>query len=140
MTDALKERTTGLRFIGGLMAVFGAIALVLAAIGIYSVMSFYVTLRRKEIGVRLALGATPADVMRMTLRHASWLASIGVAIGLGLSIALARLMEQAMFGTVSLEPRIFGSVALILFSVAALSSFLPARDATKVDPATTLRD
>ena len=140
MIESLKERTTGLRFIGSLMAVFGSIALVLAAIGIYSVMSFYVTLRRKEIGLRLALGATPANVLRMTMRHASGLAGVGVAIGLVLAVALARLMERAVFGTVSLQPGIFGSVALILFVVAALSSFLPARDATKVDPAKTLRD
>jgi putative ABC transport system permease protein len=123
--DALTERTTGLRFIGSLMAVFGAIALVLAAIGIYSVMSFYVTLRRNEFGVRLALGATPSNVLRMTMRHASVLAIIGVAIGLALSVALARLMEQAMFGTVSADPRILGIVAITLFAVAALSSFLP---------------
>jgi putative ABC transport system permease protein len=140
MSDAMQERTTGLRFIGGLMAVFGAIAVVLAAVGIYSVMSFYVTQRRKEIGVRLALGATPSAVLRMTMRHASWLAGLGVTIGLALAVALARLMEQAMFGTVSPDPRILGSVALMLFGVAALSSFLPARDATRVDPATTLRD
>lgn len=139
-SEALKERTTGLRFIGGLMATFGAIALVLAAIGVYSVMSFYVTMRRKEFGVRLALGASPSNVLRMTMRHASWLAGIGVAIGLALSIALARLMEQAMFGTVSPDPRIIGTVAATLFVVAALSSYLPARAATKVDPATTLRD
>ncbi len=140
MTEALKQRTTGLRFIGGLMAAFGSIALVLAAIGIYSVMSFYVTLRRKEFGVRLALGATPANVLRMTMKHASWLAGIGVAIGLALAVALARVMEQAMFGTVSADPRILGTVAVVLFVVAALSSFLPARYATRVDPAQTLRD
>lgn len=138
--EALKERTTGLRFIGGLMATFGTIALVLAAIGVYSVMSFYVTMRRKEFGVRLALGATSSNVLRMTLTHASWLAAIGVIIGTALSIALARLMEQAMFGTVSPDPRIIGTVAAILFAVAAVSSFIPAHAATKVDPATTLRD
>jgi ABC-type antimicrobial peptide transport system permease subunit len=140
MTAALKERTTGLRFIGGLMAAFGAIALLLAAIGIYSVMAFYVTLRRKEMGVRLALGASPRAVLRMTLGQASRMSVIGVAIGSAIAIALSRVMEQAMMGTAQARPALFIIVALTLLAVSALASFVPAYGATKVDPATTLRD
>ena len=140
MTNALKERTTGLRFIGGLMAAFGLIALVLAAIGIYSVMAFYVTLRRKEMGLRLALGATPGDVLRMTLGQASRLSLIGVAIGIVAAIALARVIEQALLGVATASPLLFASVGLALFAIASLASFMPAREATKVNPATTLRD
>jgi putative ABC transport system permease protein len=140
MTEALKERTTGLRFIGGLMAAFGIIALVLAAIGIYSVMAFYVSLRRKEMGLRLALGATPGDVLRMMLGQASRLSLIGVAIGTAAAIALARVMEQAMLGTATASPTLFATVGLTLLAIATLASFMPAREATKVNPATTLRD
>lgn len=140
MRDALTERTTGLRFIGGLMTVFGVLALGLAAIGIYSVMAFYVTTRRKEFGVRLALGATPQTVLALTLRHATVLSGLGIAIGLVLAVALARLMAQAMFGTATPHPALFAAVAAALFAVATVASLLPARAATKVDPATTLRD
>jgi putative ABC transport system permease protein len=140
MKDALKERTTGLRFIGGLMAAFGVIALVLAAIGIYSVMAFYVSLRRKEMGLRLALGATPGDVLRMMLGQASRLSLIGVAIGTVAAIALARVIEQALLGTAAASPALFAGVGLTLFAIATLASFMPAREATKVNPATTLRD
>jgi len=140
MTDALKQRTTGLRFIGGLMAAFGVIALVLAAIGIYSVMAFYVSLRRKEMGLRLALGATPGDVMRMMLGQASRLSLIGVGIGTVAAMAMARVMEQAMLGTATAGPLLFASVGVTLFAIATLASFMPAREATKVNPATTLRD
>lgn len=140
MNEALKERTTGLRFIGGLMASFGIIALVLAAIGIYSVMAFYVSLRRKEMGLRLALGATPGDVLRMMLGQASRLSLIGVGIGTVAAIALARVIEQALLGTATASPALFATVGLALFAISTLASFMPAREATKVNPATTLRD
>jgi putative ABC transport system permease protein len=138
--DALKERTTGLRFIGGLMAAFGIIALVLAAIGIYSVMAFYVSLRRKEMGLRLALGATPGDVLRMMLGQASRLSLIGVVIGTIAAVALARVIEEAMLGTATASPLLFAAVGTTLFAIATLASFMPAREATKVNPATSLRD
>lgn len=140
MNAALKERTTGLRFIGGLMASFGLIALALAAIGIYSVMAFYVTLRRKEMGLRLALGATPGDVLRMTLGQASRLSLVGVVIGTAAALALARVIEQALFGTATASPALFVTVAGTLFAIATLASFVPAREATKVDPASSLRE
>jgi ABC-type antimicrobial peptide transport system permease subunit len=140
MNDALKERTTGLRFIGGLMAAFGVIALVLAAIGIYSVMAFYVSLRRKEMGLRLALGATPGDVLRMMIGQASRLSLIGVAIGTVAAVALAKVIEGALMGTATASPLLFAGVGLSLFTIATLASFMPAREATKVNPATTLRD
>lgn len=140
MNDALKERTTGLRFIGGLMAAFGIIALVLAAIGIYSVMAFYVSLRRKEMGLRLALGATPGDVLRMMLGQASRLSLIGVVIGTVLAIALARVIEGALLGTATASPLLFATVGVALLAISTLASFMPAREATKVDPASSLRD
>lgn len=140
LNEALKERTTGLRFIGGLMASFGFIALALAAIGIYSVMAFYVTLRRKEMGLRLALGATPGNVLRMTLGQASRLSIIGVVVGTAVAIPLARLMEQAMLGVATASPMLYATVAVALLTIATLASLIPAREATKVDPAQSLRD
>jgi len=140
MNDALRERTTGLRFIGGLMAAFGAIALVLATIGIYSVMAFYVALRRKEMGVRLALGATSGDVWRMTLGQAARLSLTGIAVGVLAALPLASVLEHALFGTARADPATFLAVGATLFAVATLASVMPARDATRIDPATMLRE
>ena len=122
------------------MAAFGVIALVLAAIGIYSVMAFYVSLRRKEMGLRLALGATPGDVLRMMLGQASRLSLIGVGVGTVAAIALARVMEQALLGTASASPMLFVTVGLTMLAISTLASFMPAHEATKVNPATSLRD
>jgi putative ABC transport system permease protein len=79
-------------------------------------------------------------VLTLTLRHATWLSAFGIAIGLAVAVALAKLMAQAMFGTVSPNPALFAIVAAALFLVATIASLLPARAATRVDPATTLRD
>jgi putative ABC transport system permease protein len=140
MREALQERTVGLRFIGGLMAVFGGVALLLAAIGIYSVMSFYVTRRRHEMGLRMALGASPRDVLRLTLSHAGRLTLTGLAIGIGLAVALARVMQQALFGIVSADPLLVGGIAVALGATALLASLVPARAAMRVDPTTALRE
>jgi putative ABC transport system permease protein len=140
MRASIEERSTGLRMIGQLMLVFGAVALLLAAIGIYSVMSFYVALRRHEIGIRLALGASRGGVLRLTLKQASWLAGLGVSIGLALAIALAKVMEQALFGVVSPDPALVGGITATLLAVALLASLIPAQRATRVDPVTSLRD
>jgi putative ABC transport system permease protein len=140
MEAKVEQRAAGLSMVGNLMAVFGGVALVLAGIGIFSIMNFYVALRRRDIGIRLALGASPFDVLRSTLLHASWLTGIGVVIGLGLGLALAKLMEQALFGAVSPNPALFAGVTVTLILVALMASFVPAHMATKVDPATTLRN
>ncbi len=139
MTEALKVRTTGLRFVGGLMAAFGVLALLLATVGIYSVMAFYVAQRRHEMGIRMALGATASDIVRLTLGQGARLAALGIVIGLGFGVALARLMESALFGIVALEPWLFATIAAILAVAAFSASVLPARHATRVDPAVALR-
>jgi putative ABC transport system permease protein len=139
MAEALRIRTTGLRFIGGLMAAFGVLALVLATVGIYSVMAFFVAQRRQEMGIRMALGATSHDILRLTLGHGARLAGVGIVIGLGLGVALARAMESALFGVVALEPWLFAAIALTLAAAALAASLLPARHATSVDPAIALR-
>jgi putative ABC transport system permease protein len=140
MQEALRQRTIGLRFISALMAVFGGLALVLAAVGIYAVMAFYVAQRRFEIGIRLALGASRRDVLKLTIGQAGRLSMIGVGIGLVLAIALARLMENALFGIVSADPLVFVATAVTLAGTAMIASLIPARHATQVDPAVALRE
>ena len=140
MQEALRERTIGLRFIGALMAVFGGLALVLAAVGIYAVMAFYVAQRRFEIGIRLALGASRRDVLRLTIGQSGRLSLIGVGIGLVLAMALARLMESALFGIISADPRLFVATAVTLAGTAMVASLIPAHRATRVDPAGVLRE
>ena len=139
MAEALRVRTTGLRFISALMAAFGVLALVLATIGIYSVMAYYVAQRRHEMGVRMALGASARDLVRLTVGQGARLAALGIGIGLGFSVALARVMENLLFGVVALEPWLFVMVALTLAAAALAASLLPARHATSVDPASALR-
>ncbi len=139
MTEAVRVRTTGMRFVGSIMAAFGVIALVLAAIGIYSVMSYYVTQRRQEIGIRMALGASARDVMVSTAGGGGRMAIIGIGIGLGLAALLARLMESALFGTVSIDAWLFAAIAGLLGGVAMLASLIPARQAARIDPVVALR-
>ena len=140
MRDAIHERTTGLRFIGQLMAAFGILALVLAAGGIYSVMAHYVAQRRHEIGVRMALGASSLNVLQLTVGQGAKLAALGIVIGLGFGVALARLMESALFGVVAVEPALFGAIAGILALVAITATLLPARHAMRIEPARALRE
>jgi ABC-type antimicrobial peptide transport system permease subunit len=91
------------------------------------------------MGIRMALGATAADIVRLTLGQSTRLSALGIVIGLGLGVALARLMESALFGIVALEPWLFAAIAAILAVAAFSASLLPARHATRVDPAVALR-
>jgi predicted permease len=140
MRKAIHTRTTGLRFVGQLMAAFGALALLLSAAGIYSVMAHYVAQRRHEIGVRMALGATTRDVLKLTVGSGLKLAGMGIAIGLGFGFAAARFIEGALFGVVALEPMLFVAITALLTTVALVATLLPARHAISVDPAGALRD
>lgn len=140
MRQAIYTRTTGLRFVGQLMAAFGVLALVLSAAGIYSVMAHFVAQRRHEIGVRMALGATTRDVLRLTVGSGLRLASLGIAIGLAFGVAASRLIEGALFGVVALEPVLFVAITAVLTTVALVATLLPARHAISVDPAGALRD
>jgi predicted permease len=140
MRQAIYTRTTGLRFVGQLMAAFGALALLLSAAGIYSVMAHYVAQRRHEIGVRMALGATTRDVLKLTVGSGLKLAGFGIVIGLGFGFAAARFIEGALFGVVALEPMLFVAITALLTTVALVATLLPARLAISVDPAGALRD
>ncbi|MEW6209101.1 MAG: ABC transporter permease [Acidobacteriota bacterium] len=127
------------RFNSLLMGVFGAVALGLAAMGIYGLLSYSVAQRTQEIGIRSALGATRSDVMRLVVGQGLGLAMTGIAIGLAASMAMTRLIESLLFETGPRDPSVFAFVSLLLIVVSLAACYLPARRATRVDPMTALR-
>jgi len=122
-----------------MLAIAGSMALVLGIIGIYGVLSYSVSQRRREIGIRLALGAQPGQLKTMFVRHGLVLASIGVGIGLVAATGLTRLMSSLLFGIKPLDPLTYALGALLLGLAAVLASYLPARRASAVDPVEALK-
>ena len=122
-----------------LLSVFAALALLLACVGIYGVISYLVGQRTHEIGVRVALGAQHSDVLRLVIGQGVGMALIGVGIGLGAALGLTRLMANQLFGISAHDPLTFAAVAVLLILVAAAACFLPARRAMRVDPIAALR-
>jgi ABC-type antimicrobial peptide transport system permease subunit len=121
------------------MAAFGVLALVLAVGGVYGVMSYRVSQRTLEIGVRVALGATRGDVLRLTLGQALKLAALGLPLGAGLGWAASRALGSALRGAVAFEPFVLASVAALLGACALVAAWIPARRALGIDPARALR-
>jgi len=138
--EELLIKETGSRRLGMiLLAVFAGLALLLSSLGIYAVLSYFVTQQTAEMGIRLALGAQRRDVLGIVLKKGMGWTLLGVVIGLMASFALARLMGSLLFGVSATDPITFLTVALILTSVAFLACAIPARRATKVDPLVALR-
>jgi predicted lysophospholipase L1 biosynthesis ABC-type transport system permease subunit len=139
MERRLAESVAPRRFQMLLFGVFAAVALALAAVGIYGVMAHSVSLRAHEIGIRMALGAKPRDVLRMVVAQGMRLALIGLAIGLTGAFALTRVMASLLFNVSPADPATFTSASALLAVIAFLATYLPARRATKVDPMIALR-
>jgi putative ABC transport system permease protein len=122
-----------------LLVAFAALALGLAAVGIYGVMAYTVTQRTHEIGIRMALGAQRQDVLKQVLTEGARLAALGLALGLASSLAATRLISTMLFGVKPNDPLTFAAVAVILGSVTLAACYIPSRRATRVDPMVALR-
>lgn len=139
MTQVIAKSLAEKRFAMALLGVFAALATVLSSVGIYGVISYIAGQRTHEIGVRMALGAERANVLRMMLTQAGKMALIGVAIGLIAAFGLMRLMSSMLFGVSTQDPLTFLAVALLLTLVAMAACYVPARRATRIDPMVALR-
>jgi predicted lysophospholipase L1 biosynthesis ABC-type transport system permease subunit len=139
MDARVAESLARRRFAMLLLGAFAGVALILVIAGLYGVMSYLVTRRRREFGVRLALGATPRGLLALVLSQGLHATGIGVAVGLLLAAALARFIEGQLFEVMPLDPGIYGATALGMAIVAAIACTLPALRVARLDPATTLR-
>ena len=139
MGQMLSQSVAARRFSMVLLAVFAALALALAGIGIYGVMSYTVALRTREIGIRMALGAHRGDVLKLVAGEGLKLAVIGIATGLAGALALTRLLTTLLFGVAPTDALTYTAVSLTLIFVSLLACYVPARRATKVDPLVALR-
>ena len=139
MDHIVSEAIARQRFSMLLLGIFAGLALVLAAVGIYGVMSYSVAQRRHEIGIRIALGAQRADVLRMTMKQGLKLVGLGLLIGLASAFVLTRVMASLLFGISATDPATFASICVVMIGVAALANYIPALRATKVDPIVALQ-
>jgi predicted permease len=139
MQEALARPLWFVRVFGTMFMIFGGIALFLAAVGLYAVMAFSVSRRAREVGIRMALGAKPADVVGMVVRQGAWQMGVGMLVGLTLALGVAQLMKVVLFDVEPRDPAIFGGVVTVLAVAGLLASLIPARRATRVDPLLALR-
>jgi putative ABC transport system permease protein len=139
MDQVVQKSMAAKGFLLGLLMVFAGIALTLAAIGIYGVMSYLVEQRTREIGIRIALGAGRGAVVRLVVRYGMTLGAIGIAIGLAVAVGLSRVLSSLLFGVQATDPATFVGVALVLGVVALVASWIPAHRATHIDPVNALR-
>jgi putative ABC transport system permease protein len=139
MDELLSNSVAARRFQMLLLGVFAAVALIIAMMGVYGVISYAVSRRTREIGIRMALGAQAGDVLRMVVWWGMSLTLIGVALGLAAALALTRVIKNLLFNVSATDPATFALVAMLLVGVALIASYIPARRATKVDPLRALR-
>jgi ABC-type antimicrobial peptide transport system permease subunit len=139
MDEVFQDSVARQRFLTTLLGVFAAVALLLSAIGTYGVLAYAVTERRREVGIRMALGASERGVLLMVLRQGMTLAVVGVVVGLVGAAFLTRLAVSLLFGVKPGDPMVFALVSAFMLAVAAAASLIPARRATRVDPLVALR-
>lgn len=140
VTETLSTQVSDLRLYMLLLGSFGAVAVLLAATGIYGVMAFSVAERRREIGIRMALGAGPENIVRMIFRQAAPIAASGLAVGLGAALGLTRIIKSSLVDVTTADPLTYGAVIVLLLVIAVVASLIPARRATRVDPTIALRN
>jgi len=139
MQDVIADQTEDTRMQTLLLGSFAGLALILSSVGLYGVMSYTVTQRTREIGIRMAIGASPGDVLRMIVLHGLRLTFGGIACGMLLSFALGRSITGLLFGTSPFDPLVFGAVAMLLLAIGTIAYLIPARRATVIDPTQALR-
>jgi putative ABC transport system permease protein len=139
LDDILRQSTAPMRFSMTLTSIFGALALLLASVGLYGVLAYRVRQRRSELGVRLTFGAAPGGIFALVIRQGMVLVGIGLAIGLGAALGLSRALSTVLVGIGTADPVTYAGIAVVFGLVALLACALPAWRATRVDPAVTLR-
>jgi putative ABC transport system permease protein len=139
MDDLVEEQIGQTRLTVMLLGSFAAVAVLLALIGIYGVISYSVVQRTYELGIRRALGAQPADILRLILGQGLGLAAAGITAGIGGALALTRVMQSLLFHVNATDPATFAGIALLFLLVALAASYIPARRATRIDPMAALR-
>jgi putative ABC transport system permease protein len=139
MDGLMNERTSGIGMIARMLMVMAVIAFGLAIMGLYSLMTFIVSRRTQELGVRLALGATRWQVVAVTLRQGAWITASGLVVGVAAAVALGRLMESALYGVVATDLWQLAALALLIGGVAGIATYLPARRTANLDPTVALR-
>ena len=140
MEERIAETTAGTRWNSLASALFAGLALVLAMVGIYGVISYSTARRTKEIGVRMALGAQGEDITRWIVREAAVMALAGIGLGLAGYFALARVLRRLLYGTSAMDPATIAGAAALLATIAILASYIPARRAARIDPNHALRE
>jgi ABC-type antimicrobial peptide transport system permease subunit len=140
MTDATSVSQLPVRLAGGLLAVLGGFALLLAAIGIFGVLSYIVRARTREIGVRVAIGASPRSVVTLILKQAMTWTITGAAIGLTLAFGMTRFLVSLLYGVTPSDPWTFAGVTFVLGAVACVAALVPTVRASRLDPLAALRD
>src|SRR3989441_10701042 len=139
MDDLLSETVAQPRLQTWLLSLFAGVALILAAVGLYGVLAYTVTHRHREIGIRLALGASKRNVLSLVIAQGMKLALAGMAIGILAALALTRIIRSLLYGVTPTDPATFALVSLLLLAIALLACWLPARRAARVDPMEALR-
>jgi ABC-type antimicrobial peptide transport system permease subunit len=140
MDDVVETAVARPRFMTILLGLFAGLALLLAAVGTYGVLSYLVTERRQEIGIRMALGADRARILRLVLLRGLALSGIGLVLGLGAALGVSRVLSALLYGVAPTDPRTLVGVSVVIAAVACVACVIPAWRATRVDPLVVLRD